>query len=550
MKCPTMLANVFLCLFLSTALGDLIVTIPDGQLQGKERKTDQNTPFYAFKGIPYAAPPIGSLRFQSPQPPQPWSGVRDATNYQSSCLEFVHYSDDPNPGPMSEDCLYLNVYTPTTDVAANLPVMVWFYGGSFLTGSGIYDYFGPDYLLDNEVIVVTLNYRLGPLGFLSTGDNTILGNAGLKDQLMALKWTRDNIHQFGGDPNKVTIFGESAGGISVGLHLLSKQSAGLFRAAICQSGCSLTALLFQEDPLAHAVDLAKAFNPSITVQTPTAEIRDLLQSQSADSIVNAFKQMSDQGWVGTVLEATDQEAFVTEANYGLVQSGNINQVPLILGTTSEESLGFLGSLDNTIYWSQVYDQDSSTLVPAHLNPVDGADTKAIGQLIKNAYVGENGRFSDNLGSALEYYSDNVFLRSTLKQAELQSSYTSVYLYQFSFFGTRSKNRFSVQGSGKVGHADDVSYLFKVSTYPLETDADFLTRTRICKLWTNFAKTLNPTPESDDLLQNLTWPEVAAADVKYFDIDDVLEVKSNRKSNEMIVWTNIYDTYAKRPIVTY
>ncbi|CAH1783998.1 unnamed protein product, partial [Owenia fusiformis] len=189
----------------------------------------------------YAEPPIGSNRFQPPKPAKPWTGVRDATKIRHFCIQdYVAVNAacsvlkipflQPNDAKFySEDCLELNVYTP--DVNAKLPVMFWIAGGGFNIASGhLYD--GTALSVFNNVVVVTINHRLAHLGFLSTGDKHMPGNMGLKDQVEALKWVKQNIHAFGGDPNTVTIFGESAGSWSTSAHLVSPMSKGLFKYAI------------------------------------------------------------------------------------------------------------------------------------------------------------------------------------------------------------------------------------------------------------------------------------------------------------------------------
>ena len=190
-----------------------------------------------FAGIPYAAPPVGALRWRPPQPSPSWDGVRDASKYGPRCVQDA--TNDPDFGrSVSEDCLTLNVWIPKPPAAESLPVMVWIHGGGFANGSG--DIYDARWLVGRgDVVVVTLNYRLGALGFLAhpalatDGD---VGNYGLADQQAALRWVRDNIADFGGDPDKVTIAGESAGAMSVCDHFVAPGSAGLFHAAIIQSG--------------------------------------------------------------------------------------------------------------------------------------------------------------------------------------------------------------------------------------------------------------------------------------------------------------------------
>ncbi|CAJ1503055.1 carboxylesterase family protein [[Mycobacterium] kokjensenii] len=184
-----------------------------------------------FQGIPYAAPPLGPLRWQHPAPMPAWPGVRDAAKRGPWCIQ----PDAAEVDPISEDCLTLNVWTPTGSAAEPLPVMVWIHGGSFIRGAGDV-YHAQRLAVRGRIVVVTINYRLGALGFLADPALGEPGNYGLADQQAALRWVRDNIGEFGGDPDKVTIAGESAGGMSVCDHLAAPDSAGLFRAAIIQSG--------------------------------------------------------------------------------------------------------------------------------------------------------------------------------------------------------------------------------------------------------------------------------------------------------------------------
>jgi carboxylesterase type B len=200
---------------------------------------------YQFRGIPYAAPPVGSLRFHKPNPAIPWHGWLDATNYKSVCMQdrTIPVNTGLNRYTMSEDCLQLNIYVPMSvsnhGNKGGKPVMVWVHGGAFTIGTSI-TYDGSFLALQGDVIVVTVNYRLGFFGFYSTGDSASPGNYGLWDQRQAFQWTKDNIAVFGGDPEKITIFGESAGGFSVSLQALYPSNRGLFRRVIAQSGPALS----------------------------------------------------------------------------------------------------------------------------------------------------------------------------------------------------------------------------------------------------------------------------------------------------------------------
>ena len=192
---------------------------------------------FAFKGIPYAAPSVGPLRWRAPQPPQPWIGTRDALAFGAGCLSAIE--NDHRPGPRDEDCLYLNIWTPAKEADEKQPVMVWVHGGGFQFGSSANPATDGAPLAANGVVVVSFNYRLGIFGFLAHPDldsEAPSGNYGLQDQLAALRWVKANIACFGGDPNNVTIFGESAGAMAIGILMASPLAHGLFHKAVGQSG--------------------------------------------------------------------------------------------------------------------------------------------------------------------------------------------------------------------------------------------------------------------------------------------------------------------------
>src|SRR6516162_8569569 len=274
-----------------------------------------------FRGIPYAAPPIGALRWQSPQPAASWSGVRDATQFASHCPQ----SASPfGLASTSENCLFLNVFTPSHHQAgSHFPVMVWIHGGALVTGeSNDYDPVG---LVEDGVTVVTINYRLGALGFLAhpalADADGQSGDYGLMDQQAALRWVRCNIASFGGDPHNVTIFGESAGGLSALSQVASPQASGLFERAIVESGSyNLT-----QAPLATAEASGEAFAAKAGCASQTAAC---LRSLSVSTILaNQDAGGYTPNINSEVLPETLKTAFAT---------GSFNRVPIINGTNRDE----------------------------------------------------------------------------------------------------------------------------------------------------------------------------------------------------------------------
>jgi para-nitrobenzyl esterase len=309
-----------------TTGGGPIVHIKGGAVQGVAVAGG-----YAFRGLPYAVPPTGDLRWRRPHPPASWTGVRDATSYAPSCPQKPNLFQPP--GPQSEDCLYLNVSTPTVARhGRGLPVLVWIHGGG-LTQDGALNYDGTK-LAANGMVVVTINYRLGAFGFLAhpalaSHPGGPSGNYGLMDQQAALRWVRHNIAQFGGDPDNVTIAGQSAGGLSVLAHLVSPGSRGLFQRAIVESG----AFALNQIPLVDAEAFGEAFASKVGCSDQTAAC---LRHKPADVLRDAFPDAAIPGVVdGKVL---------TESIGTALAAGRFARVPILNGMNHDEEWIFVAGL--------------------------------------------------------------------------------------------------------------------------------------------------------------------------------------------------------------
>ncbi|XP_046562842.1 cholinesterase 2-like [Haliotis rubra] len=296
-----------------------------------------------FYGIPYAKPPVGDLRFKHPQPSESWGPeVRDAQKPTSSCFQpkNAHGSDESYkqmPDDYSEDCLHLTVWAPS-DNAGNLAVMVWIHGGGFYIGSTRLPLYEGKYIAaENGVIVVSMNYRLGPLGFSYLGPDTIPGNMGLVDQRLALQWVKDNIANFGGDPKRVTIFGESAGGASVGLHLASPLSRDLFDRAIMQSGTLIS--LFADHMPKTAIRTLKRLAdhlecPSSSTDTEIYECLKTVDAQTmADLQLGLFGE-------GIAFRPVVDGYFLPDDPKILLSTGSIKQTSVLHGFTKDETALF------------------------------------------------------------------------------------------------------------------------------------------------------------------------------------------------------------------
>ena len=326
-----LLAAALCACMLVTAAGcatSMVTTTTQGKVQGLATANG----VVAFKGIPYAAPPVGDLRFQPPQPAKPWTGTLKAFDYGSAEMQAANAITGSPGAPESEDCLFLNVWTPRLDKGRR-PAMVWIHGGGFKNGSGsdpIYD--GAKLAGRGNVDVVTLNYRLGPFGFLYLGglggqDYAQSGNLGLLDQIAAIKWVRDNISSFGGDPSNVTVFGESAGGMSVCTLLGMPAAKGLFRRAIAESGAANTV----RDTTAAAAVTSKFMK--------TAGVSDIngLLALSARQLVNAESSMISQGAQSQLVfgPVIDGSA-LPQPPLHAIAAGSAAGVDLMIGTNLNE----------------------------------------------------------------------------------------------------------------------------------------------------------------------------------------------------------------------
>lgn len=315
------------------------VTIDAGTLEGR---IDDASGAQVFEGIPYAAPPVGPLRWRAPQPVASWRGVRAANRLGHNCLQHRPYGDiDAAAAGKSEDCLYLNVWTPSLD--GSRAVMVWIHGGGFFAGFGGEERHNPGPLVRKGAVVVTLNYRLGPLGFLAhpaiAGEaaSRTSGNFGLLDQIAALEWVQRNIARFGGDPSRVMIFGESAGAMSVGELIGSPLAKGLFSRAVLESGTGTTLVQARADAEATGQRLAAALGVSGIDAAALARLRAV----PGDSIIAAAVKMAPNPGTPIFWPVIDRYVLPQPVDSAIVQ-GKANLVPIIVGSNRDESAEVFG----------------------------------------------------------------------------------------------------------------------------------------------------------------------------------------------------------------
>lgn len=376
--------------------------------------------------------------------------------------------------------------------------MFWIHGGGFSAGSGSKEIYGPDHLVDKNVILVTINYRLGPLGFLCLHTPEVPGNAGLKDQVMALRWVNDNIKQFGGNPDNITIFGESAGASSVHFHLLSSLAKGLFTKAILQSGTSINEWAIQPNPIGTALKLGEL----LQFKTDNKEeLYKFLLEVDVKALMEisavATELMADNGIAfSPVVENIypNSQTFISELPRELLKAGKLNKVPTITGINSNEGVLLamkFGDTDvSTLKLEQII-PDFGEYIPKDLRPKLNAETtKIITKKIKDYYFAEEEKVMENF---YNFMSDFLFVKDIHFFAKLLSKNEHTYYYRFSYKGSLNvmKLLWGVEYNG-AAHADELGYLFK-ATLPTsvhvevnETDINMIKQ--MTEMWTNFAKT--------------------------------------------------------------
>lgn len=532
---------------------DLVVNLHHGgQLRGERKSLNLKEKYVSFKGIPYAVPPLKDLRFKPPVPHPGWEGIRNASSHGGVCLGPGYLVPGVVEG--QEDCLYLNVYSPDLNPDEKYPVMFWIHGGSFTAGSGNSLIYGPEWLVKEGVIVVTVNYRLGLLGFFATGDKHSPGNYGAKDLVAALKWVQNNIEVFGGDRDKVTIFGESAGSALTHYLVLSKMSKGLFSRAIAQSGTALAPWSFQDFPKTKAFQIAKQLN--LTAITTEGIVKQLREIEDVDIFAKITPTLltlelprgNTAFSYAPVVETEDSEEprFLTEPPLTTVKKGDFNDVPFMVGHNSQEALYNVRELDIYPDLLDRYNNNSQWLLPYewHIIPNTSAADDIISK-VRNQYF-HGGPIKNKVDYAT-YNTDRHFTYSVSKTVELHSAVqkSPVYYYIFSFDGMLNyiKKIFLVLTYEGAMHADELGYLWKMMHAPAPIipggKAD-ITRSRMLRMWTDFAKYANPTPQIDNLITT-KWANVQNRQ-EYLDIGENLVFGRQPFAERVQMWKELDQKY--------
>jgi para-nitrobenzyl esterase len=451
-----------------------------GLVRGTASSDDR---FRIFKGIPYAAPPVGDFRWQPPRPAAPWEGTRDATQFGPRCLQGRIFADIVFTD-LSEDCLTLNIWTPARAASDRLPVMVWIHGGGFQAGAGAEPRHDGEAFARKGVVLVTFNYRLGVFGFLAHPDVTressqhASGNYGMLDQVAALRWVQENIAAFGGDPENVTIFGESAGSFAASALMASPLAQGLFQKAIGESGAFFTAgsgtLALRS--LSATEQAGAKFAASLGAESIAA-----LRAKSGDEVLQAALKV--QPWFAPNLDGY----FLPEDVYTVFAAGKQSRVPLLAGWNADEARGgvVLGRQKPT---AESFAQDTRKRFG------DQADA------VLQAYPAATD--AEALESAASLASDLFIGYCTWKWIEMHARNAHAPVYRYSF-----DRKIPVEPGAKVNgmpatsadvgarHAGEIEYVFgalslSLPKVPWEA-ADRTLSEAITSYWANFARTGDP-----------------------------------------------------------
>lgn len=545
------LENKFLRYRLSTN-ETAVVNTEYGQVKGVKRLTVYDDAYYSFEGIPYAQPPVGELRFKAPQKPTSWTGVRDCSQYKDKALQVDLMSCKVEG---SEDCLYLNVYTNniSSTSAPVRPVMVWIHGGGYISGEANSNWYGPDYFIRKDIVLVTLQYRVGVLGFLSleTPSLNVPGNAALKDQVMALRWVKDNCANFGGNPDCITVFGESAGSASTHYMMLTEQTRGLFHRAILMSGNALCPWA-TTNAAKYALTIARLAGykgdedeKNILEFLLNAKGRDLMRLEDKVLTPEDHQQYILFPFGPTVEPYVTPECVVPEEPREMMKKTWSNSIPVLMGSTSFEGLLFFPT--PKLVPSVVKDLvTGTTCVPKELAAAE--DVNEMGLKLKQVHVTAEEPTAENY---LDLCSFKFFVFPLHRVALSRLAHAkgaATFLYRFDFDSEELIFPYRIKRWGRgvkgVSHADELAYLFwNACSHRLNKESkSYRVIQRMIDIWTKFAATGNPNDEQIDGMETVSWEPLKTTDDAYkcLNISEELRFIESPEIHKIKAWESLYE----------
>jgi len=523
-----------------------------GNLWGTIEESRGGKRILSFRGIKHLQPPIGNLRWRPPVFSPKWEGVREAKINGHVCPQ--HLASKPDIWVGDEDCLWLNVFTRDLVVQKARPVVVWIHGGGFTRGSAAeYD---PDYLLDQEIVLVTIQYRLGMFGFLSTESQEAAGNYGMLDQVAALQWVKQNIAAFSGDPGRVTIMGQQAGGASVHYHILSPITRGLFHRAVSMSGSAMCWWASLKRPQERAKKLAKLVDCPKDELAPLIEcLREKPMFELMNTHPNFYEwkhleqsQEPVTAWSPRV-DPESSFSFMPQEPIDLMTTGNFQHVPWITGITDDEGSTRAYSFFSDLAGVQEFESKFPELGPLMFGLHEGQSEapKIMAKKVRDFYLGDVPLDGQSVTGLVDAISDSSYAHpvDTAAKVHALKSAAPVFVYHFGYRGKHSQthvkpNEFppiliKPDTHYGVGNGDDLMYLFPILMglfRPLPSE-DIAFSMRMVELFTTFATSGKPSATFADDMPPFIWDPVNASNTSHLNIGNIMAMDQGLPNHQIM-----------------
>jgi len=522
-----------------------VAELHSGLLWGTVEESRGGKRILAFRGVRHVQPPTGDRRWKPPIPEPAWDGVREAKHNGHVCPQHMRTKRDTWIG--DEDCLWLNVFTRDLVKSKRRPVVVWIHGGNFARGSAAnYD---PDYLLDQEIVLVTIQYRLGMFGFLSTETEELPGNYGMLDQVAALQWVKKNIASFSGDPDNISIMGHQAGGASVHYHLLSPLTRNLFHRAVSMSGSALCWWASLKRPLEKAKKLGKLVKCEQDSISNSTLLAECLKEQPMEALMNNHPNFyewqhleENQEPLTAWSPRVDPEAelsYMPEEPLDVMTTARFQHIPWIVGITDDE-----GALRAHTFFSDMrgvreFEEKFETLGPLMFGLGDGQSEapKIMAKKVKDFYWGEHDLGEETATSLVDAISDSSYAHpvDTASKIHFMHSSDPVYVYHFGYRGEHSLTHLKpnayppqIEKTDRhygVGNGDELMYLFPIlqGLFRPLNNYDLKFSHRLIQLFTTFAKEGKPRIEMAEGVPDFEWSPVVATNISHLNIGNQMEM---------------------------